>query len=100
MSAETSATTPAHRGRGTVYLAWDRDALVYYGYWDGLPDGPNASLERCPTSASAREVIEWGRARSPRVWIRPRHDYGTYYWAGEAEAPEEPREHPRYEPDH
>jgi hypothetical protein len=32
--------------------------------------------------------------------IHPRHDYGTYYWAGEAEAPEELREHPRYEPDH
>jgi hypothetical protein len=87
-------------GRGTVYIAWDPDDLAYWGYWDGSPDGPNDALQQCPKSASAWEVIEWGRARAPRIWIRPRHDDDTYYWAGAGDPPEELREHPRYEPDH
>lgn len=95
-----SPKAPGERGRGTVFLAWDPDERVYFGYWDGDPDEPNAAIEQCPTSPSAGEVIEWGRARAPRVWIRPRHDHGTYYWAGAAEPPEKFRENPRYEPDH
>jgi hypothetical protein len=89
-----------HRGTGTVYLAWHPDDLKYWGYWDGKPDGPNAALEQCPKSRSARKVIKWGQARAPRIWIRPRHDHGHYYWAGAGDLPDDLREHPRYEPDH
>jgi len=68
------------RGRGVVFLAWDDEG--YWGYWDLEPDGPPTALEEYPPSASAAEVVSWGRERAPRVLIRPESDPSRYYWAG------------------
>jgi hypothetical protein len=72
-------------GTGTVYVAWDDDA--YVGYWDSLPDSgpPGSALEQMPRLHSLHKAVEWGRARSPRVPVRPESDPGTYYWAGVTE---------------
>jgi hypothetical protein len=71
------------RGKGTVWLAFDESDGRYRGYWDLQPDGPPTPLEECPGGASALQVVLWGRARAPRVLIRPKQDQDRYYWAGE-----------------
>jgi hypothetical protein len=76
-----------YSGKGVVYLSFDEGQ--YSGYWDLEPDGPPTPLEECPRSTSAREVVSWGRQRTPRVLIRPEADPGQYYWAG-AETPTAP----------
>ena len=73
-----------YNGKGVVYLAFDDGE--YSGYWDLAPDGPPTPLEECPRSTSAREVVSWGRQRTPRVLIRPEADPGQYYWAGDEPA--------------
>jgi hypothetical protein len=70
------------RPRGTVYLAWDSERNLYWGYWDQSPDGPPRPLEQCPLSSDIRTVVQWGRARARRVIIRPESDPAQYYWAG------------------
>jgi hypothetical protein len=61
-------------GQGTVFIAWDEDR--YIGYWDALPDGPPQALEQMPEYETTADAIAWGRARTPRVLIRPRSDLG------------------------
>jgi len=75
-------------GQGQVFLAWDEDRGVYWGYWDLAPDGPPAALEEAPTSSSADVVISWARKRTPVVLIRPEFAPGEYQWAGVGDAPE------------
>jgi len=99
MPIEWAAPDARITGRGTVFLAFDPDSGLYSGYWDLEPDGPPTPLEECPASSSAREVIDWGRARTPRVLIRPRDDHGRYFWAGIGEPPDSSSLE-TYEPDH
>lgn len=73
-----------YNGKGVVYIAFDDGE--YSGYWDLAPDGPPTPLEECPRSTSAREVVSWGRQRTPRVLIRPEADPVQYYWAGDEPA--------------
>jgi hypothetical protein len=67
------------RPRGTVYLAWDSQRNLYWGYWDQLPDGPPRPLEQRPLSSDIRTVVQWGRTRARRVIIRPESDPAQYY---------------------
>lgn len=75
-------------GQGRVFLAWDDDHCVYFGYWDLAPDGPPTALEESPTSSSAQVVIAWAKERTPVVLIRPELAPGEYQWAGVGDAPE------------
>ncbi|CAN5540284.1 hypothetical protein BH24ACT26_BH24ACT26_23390 [soil metagenome] len=83
------------RGRGTVWLYFDDFHDVYRGYWDLEPDGPPTALEECPVSTSQDDAIEWGRARSPVVLLRPASDVGAYHWAGAEEPPSAYGDFPR-----
>jgi hypothetical protein len=77
---------------GIVFIAWadnhDEDDF-YFGYWDGAPDG--GFLEQMPETPSLDVALEWGRARSDRVKIRPSWDPTRYFSAGSESKPGEPR---------
>lgn len=75
-----------YTGKGTVYLAFDDER--YHGYWELEPDGPPTPLELFPGSPSLSDALEWGRARTPRVLVRPEWDPATYYWAGVGDRPD------------
>jgi len=76
--------------RGIVFIAWshnfDGEENYYTGYWDGapydtgLPDG--GMLERMPDTPSIEIALEWARARSDRVKIRPSWHPPHSYSAG------------------
>ena len=72
-----------------MYLAFDGEPehADCFGYWDLEPDGPPTPLEEAPPSSSPRTAVEWGRARTPRVFIR--FD-GGYLWAGVGDPPKDP----------
>ena len=73
-----------------MYLAFDGEPgrPHYSGYWDLEPDGPPTALEEAPPSNSARTAVEWGRARTRRVFIRP-DDWSGYFWAGVGDPPDD-----------
>jgi cytidine deaminase len=70
-------------GKGTVWLApiEDSERDGWAGYWDLDPDGPPTPLEKAPGCATAQEAVAWGRARTPRIFIRLQPK-GEYWWAG------------------
>ncbi len=74
-----------HVGRGTVYVSWDEGS--YAGHWELGPGGPGRVLEQMPAATSALRALTWARARTDRVFIRPRSDPGRTYWAGIGEPP-------------
>jgi hypothetical protein len=81
--------------RGIVFIAWadnDDEPGFYWGYWDGVGrDADEGVLEQMPKTPSTREALEWARARSDRVQIRPRWDPAHYYSAGKFEYPNLPQ---------
>ena len=85
MTVEYDKHPERYLGTGTVFIAWDdsEEDPGYWAYWDSIPDEkPGLAIEEGPRSGSLREVVEWGRRRTPRVLIRPESDSGEYYWAG------------------
>jgi hypothetical protein len=81
----------APEGRsGVVFIAWtegDDEPGFDWGYWDGAPEG--GLLEQMPETAAVDVALEWGRARSDRVKIRPSWDPARYYSAGTRTMPGE-----------
>lgn len=72
--------------RGIVFVAWtdnDDEPGFYSGYWDGGGHGRDQGfLGQMPETRSTDEALEWARARSDRVKIRPSWDPAHYYSAG------------------
>jgi hypothetical protein len=71
---------------GTVWLAFEDG--VYEGYWEAEPENPAAMLEELPPTADAWSALDWARARSAKILIRPRYDPAHYYWAGQGPPPQ------------
>jgi hypothetical protein len=80
--------------RGIVFIAWadnDDEPGFYWGYWDGGGHGSgDGFLEQMPETPSTRVAVDWARARSDRVKIRPRWDPAQYYSAGDFTYPNMP----------
>jgi hypothetical protein len=72
--------------RGIVFIAWtdnEDEPGFYSGYWDGAEHGRDEGfLGQMPATPSTDEALEWARARSDRVKIRPSWDPAHYYSAG------------------
>jgi cytidine deaminase len=77
-------------GSGTVFVHPDiaNGRQVWTSYWErssGGDDEPAGILEEGPTFAAAREAVEWGRIRTPRVVVVDAQ--GTASWAGDTPRP-------------
>ncbi len=92
-AADRTSAVPArlreYVGRGTVFVHPDRvgGQQVWTGYWERSTRTGEATgiLEEAPTWPDVTAVVEWGRARTPRVVVVDA-DGGTF-WAGTGDGP-------------
>jgi cytidine deaminase len=78
-----------HVGRGTVFVHPDvaGGQRVWTGYWERSTrtGEPTGILEEAPNWPDPGAVIEWARARTPRVVVVDAD--GATYWAGTGDGP-------------
>jgi len=97
LGRSTGAVVPSrlvgYIGRGTVFVHPDMRGgeRVWTGYWErGDPRSAGAGsgiLDEGPIAGAAADLIEWGRARTPRVVVVDAE--GTMFWAGQGDPPDE-----------
>jgi hypothetical protein len=79
MTAETRDET------GRAWISWTFDA--YDASLQGGTADPTIYDEGIVTESLA-EALDWARARTRWIMVRPPWDLGTYYWAGTGPVPE------------
>ena len=92
MSAENDR--PAN---GRAWIAWlppgwagaEWDDGCYLASHQDTPDDADANLE----TADLQEALDWARARTAWVMVRPAWDPDVHYWAGVGRRSGRPRDH-------
>jgi hypothetical protein len=64
-------------------MVTDPDSALFWVSWQAPGEGAIEDTDL----PGAEEAITWGLARSPRVFIRLGHHFGSYFWAGEGPVP-------------
>ena len=82
------------RAKGRAWIAWlppgwagvEWDKGCYLASLQFTPDDADANLQ----TTDLQEALDWARARTDWVMVRPAWDPDVHYWAGSGTVPDAP----------